>query len=116
MQTVLKTFRRHPWQAATIVLATIVLFPAFYWVVSFLVAVTPAEAVARGGPGMPSDWEAGVLNHGSYYEWYTISGHPFLFGISVFFLVVALVLQAVCFIRLFGLFPFGPRRSEAHLR
>ncbi len=50
---------------------------------SFVVAKTPQEAVLAGGPQMPSSWEVGVLNHGSYYEWYSISQHPFLFVLSV---------------------------------
>ena len=52
-------------------------------VLSFLVAQTPSEAITAGRPPMPPDWEAGVFNHGSYYPWYTIRSHPFLFALSV---------------------------------
>ena len=50
---------------------------------SFVVAKTPAEVAKEGGPPMPSDWEAGVFNHGAYYRWCTIANHPMLFGLSV---------------------------------
>ena len=58
-------------------------FMSIMAVMSLLVAQTPSEAIAAGDPPMPSHWEAGVFNHGSYYQWYTISGHPFLFALSV---------------------------------
>lgn len=32
---------------------------------------------------MPADWEAGVMNHGSYYQWFTVSDQPILFMLSV---------------------------------
>src|SRR5687768_12678081 len=58
-------------------------FMSIMAVLSFLAAETPSGAIASGHPPMPSHWEAGVFNHGSYYPWYTISGHPFLFVLSV---------------------------------
>jgi hypothetical protein len=58
-------------------------------VLSFLAAKTPEQAISAGHPPMPPTWEAGVLNHGSYYQWYTISAHPFLFALSVGSLIVS---------------------------
>jgi len=53
--------------------------------INFMVAVTPEEARAKNLP-LPSGWTAGVWNHGSYYQWWTIQERPLLFGISVFYL------------------------------
>ena len=57
-------------------LCFIPLLAAFFSIVSFMAAKTPAEVVASGGPPLPATWEVGVPNHGSYYEWYAISNHP----------------------------------------
>ena len=50
---------------------------------SFLAAETPQEAAQKGLTKMPATWEAGVYNHGTYYEWYSIKEHPFLFSASI---------------------------------
>src|SRR5713226_3219236 len=50
---------------------------------AFLSAETPAEAAHRGLAKMPSECEAGFLNHGVYTCWYTISDHLFLFVVSL---------------------------------
>jgi len=54
-------------------------FVGFFWVVNFLVADTPTEALSKWHIALPDGWEAGVMNHGEYFRWYTISGHPYLF-------------------------------------
>ena len=55
-------------------------FVGFFWVINFLVADTPTEALSKWHIALPADWEAGVMNHGEYFRWYTISGHPFFFA------------------------------------
>gem|GEM_PF-5494288 len=57
--------------------------------VSFLDAVTPEQANANNLP-LPTGWTAGVMNHGSYYHWWTIQERPILFALSVFLLVSAM--------------------------
>ena len=99
MKTMAGLLGNRAFRIGVIVTATIVMFPAFFCVVSFLFAVTPAEAAARGDGTMPSDWEAGVLNHGQYYRWYTISGRPAFFAASLATLLVALGVQAAFFIK-----------------
>ena len=84
---------------AGIALTTLTTMAAFFCVVSFVVAVTPAEAASKGGPSMPLEWEAGVLNHGEYYEWYTISRHPVAFGLSVAALVASSVCETIFFLK-----------------
>ncbi len=53
-------------------------------VLAFLATETPAEAARRTIAKMPSQCEAGFFNHGTYTCWYTISDHPFFFGLSLF--------------------------------
>jgi hypothetical protein len=50
---------------------------------AFLSTETPAEAAHRLFAKMPSECEAGFLNHGAYTCWYTISDHPLLFALSL---------------------------------
>jgi hypothetical protein len=50
---------------------------------AFLAAETPAEAARRSFARMPTECEAGFLNHGAYTCWYTISAHPLLFALSI---------------------------------
>jgi hypothetical protein len=50
---------------------------------NFLLALTPAEAIAQGYPAMPADWETGVWSHGNFYQWYLPQNHPVLFIISL---------------------------------
>jgi hypothetical protein len=72
------------------------LVAAIFCAASFLVADTPQQALKRGIP-MPSHWEAGVLNHDHYFEWYSLAQHPFAFGGSVVWMFAALV--AVLYLR-----------------
>ena len=52
-------------------------------VMNFLHAMSPTEANSYSGPKIPTNWEAGVLNHGGYIQWYLISNHPFAFGTAI---------------------------------
>jgi hypothetical protein len=56
---------------------------------SFIVAVTPEEALRKGYPPMPAHWEAVVLDKGFNYPWLRLQDHPFLFALSViiFFII-----------------------------
>jgi hypothetical protein len=54
-------------------------FVGFFWVMNFFVADTPSEALAKWQRSLPPGWEAGVMNHGEYFRWFTIEGHPLLF-------------------------------------
>jgi hypothetical protein len=84
------SLRKHPVLAAVQVIAFLIALPAFFSTVSFMDAVTPEQARADSLP-MPSGWSAGVMNHGSYYQWWTIKDRPFLFGISAFCLVTSMM-------------------------
>jgi hypothetical protein len=84
------SLRKHPVLAVFQVVAFLIALPAFFSTMSFVGAVTPEQARADGLP-LPPGWKAGVMNHGSYYLWWTIQERPFLFGISVFFLVTGLL-------------------------
>jgi hypothetical protein len=69
--------------------------PSFFAVVSF-VAAEPASVIRANDYDIPPDWTAGVMNHGSYYRWYTIKERPALFALSVVVLAVSVVpLQAL---------------------
>jgi hypothetical protein len=72
-----------------LVLAVMSTFLGFFWVVNFCVADTPAEALAKRSISLPTGWEAGVMNHGEYFEWYTISAHPFAFAGAVLWLAAS---------------------------
>jgi hypothetical protein len=81
--------RGHPWKGGMLVLSIIAIYPAFYSVINFATAVTPAQAAAQGLQ-MPPWWSAGVYQHGHVYEWYTIGKKPLLFSLSVAGLVLSL--------------------------
>ena len=68
-------------------------WPSFFSVVSFSEAQTPSQ-VAEEGHVIPRDWSAGVINHGRYYEWWTIADNPLLFVASVVGLVGGLIVFA----------------------
>jgi hypothetical protein len=84
------SLRKHPVLSAFQVIAFLIALPAFFSTMSFTGAVTPDQARADGLP-LPAGWSAGVMNHGSYYHWWTIQERPFLFGISLFCLVTGLL-------------------------
>jgi hypothetical protein len=50
---------------------------------AFFGADTPLEAVRRGLAFVPQGCEAGYYMGGRYLCWFTISGHPFLFFVSL---------------------------------
>jgi hypothetical protein len=84
------SLRRHPVLSAFQVIAFLIALPAFFSTVSFVAAVTPEQALADDHP-LPAGWSAGVMNHGTYYHWWTIQERPFLFGVSAFLLVTGLL-------------------------
>jgi hypothetical protein len=84
------SLRKHPVFSAFQVIAFLIALPAFFSTMSFVGAVTPEQARTDNHP-LPSGWSAGVMNHGSYYHWWTIQERPFLFGISIFCLVTGLL-------------------------
>lgn len=73
------------------IVAVLVMFPAFFCMVSFMSAATPEQAAIEG-ESMPATWSAGVLTGRNYYEWYTIADAPVLFGISIALLVYCSVI------------------------
>jgi hypothetical protein len=82
--------RKHPVLSAAQVVAFLIALPAFFSTVSFMDAVTPEQARADNLP-LPPGWNAGVMNHGSYYHWWTIQDRPLLFGVSIFCLVTSMM-------------------------
>ena len=79
----LKIFQIH-W---SILIALILFFPGAICVVNFNSAMTPSEVVLKGNKPMPSEWEAGVFNHGEYLQWYLPEKHPLLYVASWFVLL-----------------------------
>lgn len=68
---------------------------------SFLSVVTSEEALNRGYPPLPGNWEAGVFSHGSYYKWFTIVDQPilFVFSIAMFLIAWSLIIVSAMSIR-----------------
>lgn len=77
---IVATFKKHPLLSLMQIVATFLMFILFFWTVNFFAAVTPEEALRRGYQPFPNGgWEAGVMSHGKYYEWYSIHDHPLFF-------------------------------------
>jgi len=83
----IEAIRKHPLLCATQAFVLLVCVPAFMSTVSFTDAVTPQEAIAKYSQPLPPGWTAGVMNHGHYYQWWTIQEQPVLFTFSAFCLV-----------------------------
>ena len=88
-------------RTATKWLAVLAIMPSFFSVVFFCNAVTPENS----NGSIPATWSAGVNNHGTYFEWYTISDRPILFAVSVCALVMSVGRIAAD--------PFLPRSGES---
>jgi hypothetical protein len=88
---IIESFKKHPMLAMVQIVAAITAFPAFYSTVSFLVTDTSETAMRKGYP-LPKGWTAGVMNHGQYYKWWTISERPLLFALSITLLISALII------------------------
>lgn len=69
----------------------LIVMPAFVSIINFSEAVTPEQAVSKYGQSLPFGWSVGVMNHGDYFQWWTISERPIMFGFSMFFLVAGLL-------------------------
>jgi hypothetical protein len=87
-----ESVRSHPITWVLLVVAVLSTFVGFFCTVNFCVADTPAEALAKRDISLPAGWEAGVMNHGEYFEWYTISAHPFAFAGAVSWLAASAAL------------------------
>ena len=85
-----ETRSRYIWLSVAQVLCCLLTFPAFFSVVSFLAAETPEQALDKGQKPLPAGWSAGVMNHGEYYHWWTISQRPVFFAFSLGALIGAL--------------------------
>lgn len=83
----LQMSQRYPSKRSAIVLsgfqlvAAVVMFPAFFTVVSFLAATSASTAQTLGHP-LPAGWTAGVMTHGSYYQWWLIEDRPMMFSLA----------------------------------
>ncbi|MBL8077643.1 MAG: hypothetical protein JNM55_06760 [Anaerolineales bacterium] len=76
--------RLHWWGLTwTLPVGGVLYVTGFALLMNFLRALTPAEAIAQGYPAMPADWEAGVWDHGHFYQWYLPQNHPWLFVVSL---------------------------------
>jgi hypothetical protein len=71
----------HPVLAPVQVFVFFISMLAFLSTESFTSAVTPQQARAANRP-LPPGWTAGVMNHGSYYNWWTIDQRPALYWLS----------------------------------
>lgn len=80
-KTILQTINR--FFPIILPIAIILFLIATLFLLGFFAVVTPEEALNRGYPPMPRNWEAGVFSHGSYYKWFTITEQPILFGFSI---------------------------------
>ena len=95
IRSIIESFRKHPILSCVQALAVVVWMSGFFITNNFIVAVTPAEAVADGKP-LPPGWSAGVMNHGEYFRWWTIRDNPLLFGAGVaIFPTVVLVMYLI---------------------
>jgi hypothetical protein len=79
------SLRSHPLLWLLLAISMLSVFLGFFWTVNFFVADSPAQALALYGKPLPDGWEAGVMNHGEYFKWYSISGHPVFFAASLTF-------------------------------
>ncbi len=61
------------------VLAVLGMGVFFYCIINFAEAVSHERAEAKGMPPFPVHWEAAVMGHGSYSQWYSIEKHIFVF-------------------------------------
>ncbi len=96
LRTMPRSMRRRPVLSLVQLLLAIALFPAGFSVISFHAALTPAQA---GDQAMDPAWEAGVMNHGRYYQWYLIDHHPVWYWSSMAVVIAAV---AVAFHALSG--------------
>ena len=87
---ILRSFRFFPFQSIAQIIAIIILFPAFFASVFFYVA-EPHDQIIKRGYSIPNSWEAGVMNHGEYFEWYSMAEHPYYFILSIGTLIAALL-------------------------
>ena len=85
------SFRKRPVFCAAQVIAILTLLPAFVSTMNFINAVTPQQAITKYGEPLPPYWTVGVMNHGHYYQWWSIQEQPILFGLSVFVLVAGVL-------------------------
>ena len=72
-RTLPRTMRERPLASLVKVLLAAALLPAGFSVISVHAAITPAQA---GSQATDPAWEAGVMYHGTYYQWYPIDRHP----------------------------------------
>lgn len=86
-----ESFKRHPAFSIAQLIAAVLVLPALFFTVNFFAADTAAEAARRGNP-LPVGWSAGVMSHGQYYRWWTISERPVFFGLLIAVLVSALII------------------------
>jgi len=68
-----------------LVLGFLLAIPCFVCVINFVAAERPSGQNGK----MPANWSAGVMNHGHYFEWYTISDQPLFFAASVIGFILA---------------------------
>jgi hypothetical protein len=87
----IESLRKHRLLYAGEVLAFLICLPAFFSTLSFNDALTPQQAIARYSKPLPPGWSAGVMNHGAYYQWWTIQERPVLFGLSALCLVAGIL-------------------------
>jgi hypothetical protein len=88
-RSAVKSILAHPVAWALFALALVNALAALYSIVNFFEADTRAEALRKYGMTLPPRWDAGVMNHGQYVQWYSISQHPFALGASVLWLAAA---------------------------
>lgn len=97
---VLDELRKHPALAAVLLVAFVVAIPSFFSTISFVAAVDPEQAIGDGRP-LPPGWSAGVMNHGTYYRWWSIGERPVAFALSVSGLVTSMLLVWSSVVRLY---------------
>jgi len=83
LRNMFELIRKHPALSIAQVLAFLIAVSGFFSTVSFSVALAPDQAMANFGKPLPLGWTAGVWNHGTYYQWWTIHERLFLFAVSL---------------------------------
>jgi apolipoprotein N-acyltransferase len=86
-----KCIREHPRLCLVQLLALLAAFPLFVCTMNFIAAVTPEQALREHHKPLPPGWTAGVMNHGSYFRWWTIGESPVVFSLSAIGLVAVVL-------------------------
>jgi len=64
-----------------------------FWAMGFSLISFSAAETPSGQEAIPAYLDGRVPNGGSYYKWFTIANHPFLFGLSIVLLLGSCIIM-----------------------